>query len=306
MRRVRSALVVAGVTVSTVVFVGGPASAEPPPTPNYVWVSSNTVIYEAGLSRVNQVVVTSSGSNSSKIKLTDTSPIVVGPGCTQGATSLEATCGSGFGSSYDLDVYLGAKDDTLTFPGPYAPWTYVDAGAGNDYIDFGASGAKTSIAKGGAGNDTLIAPATSQIVYLSLDGGEGADTLCGGFGSRVSYSQRTVAVTVTLDGVANDGQPGEADNVCATIGSLTGSPYNDGLSAATSGSKIYGGSGDDNIYGKMAADTLYGDAGVDHLYGASGDDTLTGGAGADYLDGGLGYLDVCNEDALDMLVNCES
>jgi Ca2+-binding RTX toxin-like protein len=45
---------------------------------------------------------------------------------------------------------------------------------------------------------------------------------------------------------------------------------------------------------------------VDHLYGASGDDTLTGGSGADHLDGGSGYVDVCNSDALDIVVNCES
>jgi Ca2+-binding RTX toxin-like protein len=304
MRRRWSALVVAGMTVTVVGLVQGPASAEPNPTPNYAWTSGGNVIYEAGLSRVNQLVVEAPGGGI--LRLTDISAIILGPGCTQGATNRVAECQVPPSGSYHVDIYLGSKNDTVAFVGPNAyAWPTVDAGTGDDSVDFGQLGSKVAIAKGGPGNDTLTAPTTNQVVILSLDGQTGADVMCGGPGSRVSYHLRTVAVNVSADGVANDGEPGEGDNVCSTIGMLTGSPYDDSLTAASTGSKIYGGSGNDNLYGKWSNDVLYGDAGDDQLYGASGDDTLTGGPGADHLDGGLGYVDACYTDAFDTEVNCE-
>ena len=54
-----------------------------------------------------------------------------------------------------------------------------------------------------------------------LIGGLGADT--------VTYAARTAAVSVDLDGVANDGEPGELDLIETNIENLTGSTSNDGL-----------------------------------------------------------------------------
>jgi len=90
-------------------------------------------------------------------------------------------------------------------------------------------------------------------------------------------SPASAGVNVTLDGVANDGEPGEADNVCSTSGRSRAARTTTASAPPRPGS-----------------------------YGASGDDTLTGGPGADHLDGVLGYVDVCNNDGFDIEVNCEA
>lgn len=120
---------------------------------------------------------------------------------------------------------------------------------------------------GGGGNDTL-------------DGQEGDDTLLGGSGTDLAdYSTRTEPVRVTLDGAANDGEPGisEHDNV-ATEGVRGGSAA-DELTGDTAANTLYGGTG---------ADLLNGLAGNDKLYGEVDHDILDGGTGADVVDGGDG------------------
>ena len=59
----------------------------------------------------------------------------------------------------------------------------------------------------------------------SVDGGAGADDIRGGSGSddAVSYGASN-GVTVTLDDRANDGAPGERDNVHRDIEDLYGGP----------------------------------------------------------------------------------
>ncbi|MFC7483609.1 calcium-binding protein [Luedemannella flava] len=266
--------------------------------------SGGNVIYEAGLSRVNQVVVSAPATN--KVAFTDISGIIVGQGCVQGATSHEAVCTVTANSSFQLDIHLGSKNDTLEIVSSLSyAFTNVYAGAGSDTVNFGALSSKFGQADGGPGNDTLTAPSTSNVVLLSLDGQDGADTMCGGRGALAQYTSRTAAVNVSLDGTANDGETGEGDNVCATIGGVNASPYADVLSTGTAAARLYGNGGDDRLYGNWGNDKLDGGAGADRLYGGSGDDDLTGGAGADLLDGGLGYADFCHEDALDTVTNCE-
>lgn len=129
------------------------------------------------------------------------------------------------------------QDDTITQLTGIA--SHLDGGNGNDKIT------------GGPGNDTLI-------------GGAGADTLSGGGGiDSADYSARTAPVTVSLDGVAGDGEAGEADNVGGDVEVLAG------------------GSSDDTLTGNDAANTLLGNGGNDTLNGRGGDDTLIGGDGID-------------------------
>jgi Ca2+-binding RTX toxin-like protein len=304
MRRIWSALSVVGLSLAAILAAAQPASAEPDPTPNYAWTSNGNVIYEAGASQTNQLVISAPGTL--KVKFSDASPITPGVGCVQGATSREVVCDHDSGL-YNLHVYLYTKNDTLIITGSHPnPFVMVDAGPGNDTIDFGTAAGKYSSGYGGLGNDTLTAPSTSQVGTLTLDGQEGADALCGGPRTFATYIARTAGVTVSLNNAANDGEAGEGDNVCSTIGGVRGSNYADSLFAGSGGSRLEGNGGNDNLYGGMSADTLVGGTGDDDLYGASGDDTLTGNAGADLLDGGLGFADACNEDALDTLVSCES
>jgi uncharacterized repeat protein (TIGR01451 family) len=123
-------------------------------------------------------------------------------------------------------------------------------------------------AVGGSGADTLVGNADDNF----LDGGSGADTFTGGDGfDAVIYATRVDSVTVTLDGVANDGSTGEGDNVGA------------GMEDAV------GGNGNDHFTGDAGDNLFFGGPGVDILDGAGGDDSLIGDADADELIGGVGF-----------------
>ncbi len=110
---------------------------------------------------------------------------------------------------------------------------------------------------GGGGNDTLTGNAADNIIH----GLGGADVIDGAAGTdTVSYDERSAPVNVSLDGVANDGAPGEADNVINT-------------------ENIIGGNGDDTLTGNAAGNIIR---------GVGGNDTIAGGAGRDIIDGGGG------------------
>jgi hypothetical protein len=123
---------------------------------------------------------------------------------------------------------------------------------------------------GGEGDDVL----RGSRVEEGFDGGPGADYVSGGRGRDTLTASQEAAdgtgVTVTLDGEANDGLPGEGDNVRNDIEYVTGGP------------------GADTLVGNDFRNHLDGAGGADRVYGGRGPDQLTGGAGADLLDGGAG------------------
>ncbi len=182
----------------------------------------------------------------------------------------------------------GAGDDVLTGGGGTDTIEgedgkdIIDGGAGNDDL-YGGRGADEL--SGGAGNDLVwgelmnVAGGESDYASDRLDGGAGTDT--------ADYSWSSQGVTVTLDGVANDGIPGENDNVLAE--NVTGSSKNDVLR---------GGSG---------ANRLDGEDGNDKLYGMGGPDLLDAGSGVNELtDGGSG-IDVCRPIEADVTrISCEA
>jgi Ca2+-binding RTX toxin-like protein len=130
---------------------------------------------------------------------------------------------------------------------------------------------------GGDDNDVLVGGAKAD----AFSGGDGVDT--------VSYATRTAALTITIDGTANDGDPtysmgaGELDNVKADVETVTGGSGADTITGSANADTINGGAGDDIIAGGAGADTLNGDAGNDTFNegtAANGSDTITGGAGS--------------------------
>jgi Ca2+-binding RTX toxin-like protein len=96
-------------------------------------------------------------------------------------------------------------------------------------------------------------------------------------------------VTVTLDGVANDGSPGENDSVAADIESANG------------------GSGNDTLVGNAGPNVLVGGKGVDTVRGLGGDDTIDtlDHVAGDIANGGAG-VDYCVSDPGDSQVSCET
>jgi hypothetical protein len=195
--------------------------------------------------------------------------------------SLEAHGGTGadrIAGTANADQLTGdAGDDTIGGgPGNDS----IDAGPGNDEIDDGAG---NDAVTGGTGDDTWVA-------------GPGADAFTPGDGAdRVSYEGRTAPVTITLDGVADDGETGEGDNA-GTAESAIGGAGNDRIVGNDAGGYLYGRSGNDSITAGR---------GEDRVEGNEGDDTIDTRDGRfDSIDCGAG-TDTLFADPGDSAANCE-
>jgi Ca2+-binding RTX toxin-like protein len=160
----------------------------------------------------------------------------------------------------------------------------VHLGDGDDRIQQDVQGS----ADGGEGNDEITSTGTTGTSVLI--GGPGADRLeaAGTAVVTVSYADHTEGVTVRLNGLADDGAPGEGDIVLGPVTGMTGGSGDDHLEAGPTASGLFGGGGDDMLVGGPEHDGLYGDDGDDQLLAGDGDDYLTGAAGADVLSGGPG------------------
>jgi Ca2+-binding RTX toxin-like protein len=160
-----------------------------------------------------------------------------------------------------VDVYLGDGNDTLQQDVSGA----VVAGSGDDDI---------RVTKGG----------------FTLVGNEGADRIdaTGAADASVFYSGRTAPVSATINGIADDGEAGEGDNLIGTITGLTGGEGSDNLVAGPSTRSLVGNGGNDILLGSTGRSDLLGGTGNDQLLGGNGSDFLTGGPGADVLSGGDG------------------
>jgi Ca2+-binding RTX toxin-like protein len=183
-----------------------------------------------------------------------------------------------------IEVHTGPGDDR------------VRGSDGNDriYGDDGdddlIGGPGDDIVDGGGGDDKLDSE-------IEGNGGEGADTWIGGPGiDHLPYWNSESGVSVSLDGVANDGMPGEGDNVSSTIEFLYGSEDDDTLIGDDNDNALHGMGGDDVIEGRGGDDLLLGDeaksglsiSGNDRLSGGPGEDQIFGIGGDDVLDGGPG------------------
>lgn len=107
----------------------------------------------------------------------------------------------------DVEIIVGGSGADLLFASD-ATGSELRGGPGPDVLAGASQGDRLL---GDEGNDTLAGGGGSDL----LDGGPGADQMSGGPGTfdRVDYSKRSRPVTATFDGVANDGESGEADNI---------------------------------------------------------------------------------------------
>jgi Ca2+-binding RTX toxin-like protein len=164
---------------------------------------------------------------------------------------------------------------------------------GNDTL-LGLGGGDVLV--GGFGNDVLDGGADKDREYGWEGDGvfkqtgpapNGADVLVGGV-DTVKYANRTGDLSVSLDGLANDGAAGEGDNVAPDV------------------KNVIGGKGDDVIVGNAWHNYLAGGPGGDRLSGLGADDTLKaqdGISGNDVVDGGDG-ADTCTTDPGDTVASC--
>lgn len=164
----------------------------------------------------------------------------------------------------------------------------VIGGAGNDTIN---GSPQNNRLEGRGGNDTLFGEAGQD----TLEGGEGNDTLIDFYGKTVlkggngndtaDYSQHSAGCNLSLDGVANDGESGEGDNIFSDVENITGGYGDDTIFGNANANTLKGGEGRDSIQGNGGADKLYGQGGNDFLFARDGViDVVDGGAGTDKAD----------------------
>ena len=169
---------------------------------------------------------------------------------------------SGANTTVDINGLL------FTFSTAAITSTDIFALAGNDVVTLGA-GVKAARIDGGVGNDTLTGGQFNDSLFGDegvdlLDGGLGNDSVSGGNGTdTVTYATRAVGVTVSLDGVNNDGQVGEADVLNADLENITGGSGNDVLIGSATNNRLNGGDGNDTLDGGLGADNLIGGNGLD-------------------------------------------
>ena len=222
-----------------------------PASASTVGVQGTTLTFTASNGEANRVTVSLSGES---IRVTDTGATpTAGAGCT--LSSRTVSCPRA--GLTDLVADLGDRNDRLGISRSVALRSRVRGASGDDALG------------GGGGPD-------------ELDGGGGRDT--------VSYSGRGDAIVVTLGGGADDGGPGERDNL-VSIEQLVGTAGNDALTGGGAGERIDGFRGDDRIDGGAGGDVLIGGQGQDAVSGGDGNDvfgSLSVADGSDAFQGGGG------------------
>jgi Ca2+-binding RTX toxin-like protein len=221
-------------------------------------VAPGGVSYAAAVGEVNRLTVSGDGTNvllGDAVAIAPVAPPVAVPPDVQlvddcvAPTAFTATCPLGA-----VTVALDDQNDTITM-GAGAPAVNVNGGAGNDVLI-----------------DPVLSPGTV------FDGDLGVD--------RTDYSARVDPVSVSMNGVADDGAPGEGDDIAGD--EVVGGAGDDTIGGNTGANSLVGGAGTDFISGDAGADVLDGGAGNDTLDGGTENDTLRGGDGADQLIGGAG------------------
>jgi Ca2+-binding RTX toxin-like protein len=249
--------------LATILLAMAPAAAQAADAS----ITGSTLSFVAAPGEANDLTVSLSAGTYTLVDAG--APVTAGAGCVQVGPA-EVTCLNTGVTALVLD----GRDvgDSIAVGAGTAPATLT--GAGGDDVLTGGSGADTL--NGGADADHLDGAGANDVLNGDsgddvLVGAAGADTFNGGTGVDLAdYSARTSHVTLSIDGTANDGAPGELDNVKTDVENATG------------------GSGNDTMLGGAPANVLVGGAGEDSLDGEAGNDSLDGGTGADELTGGAG------------------
>jgi len=267
---------------------------------NEVGVAAVTLAYRAVPGEANRLVVSDAPGGRTWTFHDAGAPIEPGSNCAVAAdgavvcTAPAPTVAPVLTSFVVVD--LGDGDDSAEISTPHSGVSDLQAGPGNDVLRI-RSGFVSS-ASMGPGDDLAQADAGG----LSVQGGPGADVFRASRRAsvQVGYFESATAVHVTTDGRANDGAPGEHDDVSPLVRTINGSAHGDVLDArgARTRVSIYGDGGDDRVFASPAGgllegggggDVLHGGKGRDFLIGDPGDDELLGGGGDDGLSGGAGH-----------------
>ncbi len=185
-----------------------------------------------------------------KLIVADSAPQLAGAGCLlNGSGDLE--CDAAGVTSIELT--LADRNDVVRYRAPHPG--RIDAGTGTDTF-FGG----------------LRAAATGPVSYIGGDG----------LADAVRYTEADRGVVVTLGASANDGRPGDLEDVRGDIEVLEGSGFGDTVTGTDDvlGELFLGGDGIDKIDARGGPDR------IDERTVANGADTIDGGTGRDVIDYG--------------------
>jgi Ca2+-binding RTX toxin-like protein len=153
-------------------------------------------------------------------------------------------------------------------------------GAGDDYLDAIFSRANHQFT-GGDGNDLMRVGYGVDVV----DGGNGTDTVSYNYRGIRSAGNSFGNVTLSLDGVANDGETGEGDNVLTNVeNAVTGSGH-DTITGSSADNLFISGAGNDSVSGGAGNDTFVNRHGDSATSTEPDADTIDGGSGVDFYQG---------------------
>jgi len=164
-------------------------------------------------------------------------------------------------------------------------------GDGNDTIEGNDGGDRIDA---GAGDDLLAPDGYEHANADVVDGGPGFDRIEADYSSR--FSDTDSPVSISFGGGADDGRPGEGDDLrgvekvwLSVGGTFTGTDAAEEfrLSQVGTPSTMNGGGGDDRLRSGDGEDHLDGGAVNDSVDGGFGDDVLVGGPGRDTISGDL-------------------
>ena len=295
--------------------------------------TGDTLVYSAAPGETNDVVV---DGDDQQVTFSDDVPIQFPAGrCHQDDPEYPVSCDTPAGA-VRIALGDGADRGSFGFSIPTSVAFSFDGGPGNDQLSGPRNGAGSATLAGGDGDDTLTSEDTADTLEGGagndkLNGGAGADVLRGGAGDDVLRGDLTVAayadvldggpgsdtlddyrdsdaataapVAITLDGLANDGRPGERDNVIGierfdlgAARTFAGDNADNVFTAPEKGTAVHlsGAGGDDVLTATdSSGDLVEGGAGDDTLTGGFGDDTIVGGPGRDQIAGDR--MARCNE-----------
>ena len=238
------------------------------------------------------------------VRITDSTPVTAGAFCDarpDGSALCEADSLYPFRT---LRIDAGDLDDLVRVGDLDHPvhvdlrWKFVVlAGGGGDDVLTQNRAAITQFA-GGPGDDRMTGGiGIDRFVEDSVR--NGSDVMVGGtepdapfdyFYRRdeVSYADRVNPIRADLEGDADDGEPGEGDQIGSDVESMAGGAGADILIGSGVGNWLAGGHGADRLLAGPGSDYVYGGGGNDSLYGGLGGDEIRGGSGRDRVRPGLG------------------
>lgn len=257
-----------------------------------VSVSGSQVTYAAAAGETNKMAANAffdtDDSMMYVLRISDSAPITIAAGSPCAIDSFGgARCTLATPGSFNLQ--LGDANDTSVLSNTDGTTNAVDAGPGDDKVSVTVLNGRNTIA-GGDGDDALnpdvgdggrpVNPPASDVI----SGGPGVDTV----NYSEDYGGHVSAITLNLDGLANDGGPGEQDNVQPDVEKLLGTSEVDTFVGGPGPNEFFGFGDNDVLAGGGGNDRLLGGGENDQLSGGDGDDFLEGGPDDDRLDGGAG------------------